>query len=121
MSEVIRLQFTALPPSVNNLFRNAGKKRVPTKEYTAWKQAAGWELVSQRPAKIEGAYSFRLLVRGHPGGRSDLSNRIKAIEDLLVSHGVVTDDRWCASLVVDWSKSVAGCEVEIRPYAQEAA
>ena len=49
------------PPTANNLFLNVGKRRVRTKQYDAWIQAALWEVKAQAPGKIDGAYHMRLI------------------------------------------------------------
>lgn len=75
--------------SVNNLFQNARRGRIMTPEYRLWKDRSGWELLSRRPAKIQGPVSVLYEYRE---GRADLGNLLKAPEDLLVTHGVIEGD-----------------------------
>lgn len=95
-----------LPISLNNAYANrkpSGAKgpksfrggRYPTKEHTAWKKAAAWELAIAKPPKITGPYRFEILVPDKM--RGDVSNRIKLAEDLLVEQGVTPDDSQCVS------------------------
>ena len=102
-----------LPPSVNNLYANkpGGGGRYRTPGYEDWIYQAGWEIARQKPRGFSGPYHLRLtlysdkcvctvvqmpdtekLVRG------DIGNRLKAVEDLLVKHRLIDDDRHCVSL-----------------------
>ncbi len=40
--------------------------------------------------------------------RRDLSNYIKAVEDLLVEHGIIEDDNMITDLRVRWGKGPSG-------------
>jgi Holliday junction resolvase RusA-like endonuclease len=86
------------PPSVNNLYSNrkAGGRH-KTRAYRQWCNDAGWEVKSQRPAPVHGKYKFFLTL---PLIRGDVTNRTKAAEDLIVSLGLVDDDRHCVSAQV---------------------
>lgn len=104
------------PPSVNALYRNVvGKGRVKTERYRTWATAAGWELRRQCPHGVPGRYGIRVTVGRTDNRRRDLSNTIKAVEDLLVAHGVVSDDSLCDEISMAWSRLVKGCRVEITP------
>lgn len=105
-----------MPPPANNLFANkAGRGRVKSERYRTWLNAAGWELKEQKPAKVEGEYCIWLYVERPDNRKRDLSNLIKPIEDLLVSHGVVEDDSKCAEVHLYWSGSGRGCTVKVEP------
>lgn len=102
------------PPSTNQLFANvAGKGRVKTVRYRTWKQAAGWDLAIQRPTKVGGEVALDIEIE-RTSMCSDVSNRVKALEDLLVTHGVIDDDRHVVDVRVRWS-SIKGCRVTITP------
>lgn len=73
------------PPSTNALYSG---RRFKTASYKAWINEAGWELKMQHWQPVKGA--FELLVQ--LPGRGDLDN-LKAVPDLLVSMGVIPDDR----------------------------
>lgn len=82
-----------MPPSVNKLYSNApGKGRVKTGAYKAWQTIAKAALNAQKPPKLQPPYS--VLIACDIDHRSDISNRIKAVEDLLVDYGCISDDRW---------------------------
>jgi len=81
-----------LPPSVNKLYANVGKRRIKTKPYESWIKEAGMCLIEQRVKRITKRcilhYGFE-----HPDNRRrDESNMVKALTDLLVSHGILEDD-----------------------------
>lgn len=105
------------PPSVNNLFLNVAKRgRVPTKEYTAWRKTAGWELKAQRPRKFKAP--VEIVVELNPPTRRafDLDNRNKALLDLLVTHEVIPDDsmKYVRSVTAKLVETGAPCTVTVR-------
>lgn len=114
-----------LPPSTNHLFRNATSGRRPkTAEYRAWIKEAGWRLLQQRPIKIKGPVELEFWFAEPKDGRTmDLSNRLKAVEDLLVTHRVIEADhnKIVRSIKLQWS-DIEGCAVQIVSIAaQEVA
>lgn len=82
------------PPSANNLYPGRAR-RFKSPAYKAWLVDAGLALNLQRPDRVAGPYA--LVLRLPAAMRGDVSNRIKAVEDLLVKHGVTPDDRHCVS------------------------
>lgn len=108
------------PPSVNALFANAsGRGRIKTKEYRAWIEAAGWELLSQKPVKITGPVALDYVFED--SGRGDLANYEKATTDLLVTHGIIEDDKRSVvrRIQLRWSTEIKGCRVYISPEMPE--
>lgn len=93
-----------LPPSTNGLFANAAKGRRISKRYADWREEAGWTLKQQRPPAILGRFDLSLLVP--QAMRGDISNRIKATEDLLVTHRLIEDDRHATSVKICRSPDV---------------
>jgi Holliday junction resolvase RusA-like endonuclease len=111
-----------VPPSVNNLFANrASGGRFKSREYADWLVEAGWRIQAQKPARIIGAYEMDLTI-ARPSHRRkvDISNRIKAIEDVLVSHCVIEDDSLCERLVMEWAPAGEGVLVTISKAAPRA-
>ena len=87
------------PPSVNGLF--AGKsKRYCSSAYKAWRKVAA-PFVPGR--MIEGPYTLALVFDRPDRRRRDLSNYLKATEDLLVERGLVVDDSYCEHITLAWS------------------
>ena len=87
------------PPTTNNLFINAGRKRVKSQRYKAWQTEAGWELRRQRCGCIGGPWEADIALP--TGLTGDLDNYLKPILDLLVTHRVVDDDKHCMKLSVE--------------------
>lgn len=104
------------PPSVNALYANVpGHGRVKTERYRTWLNAAGWAIKMQRPAKIPGPYSMTMIVHRKDKRKRDLSNFVKATEDLLVAHGVVSDDSGATEIHLYWTDSGKGVRVMLSP------
>jgi len=102
-----------IPPSVNALYRNVPRRgRVKTGVYKAWIVRAKTALEDQKPPKLQPPYSVSILC--DIDHRSDISNRIKAVEDLLVDFGVITDDRWIENVKASRVAMLdAGCRVTV--------
>ena len=84
--------FLPLPPTVNSMYGGGSRqRRFKTKKYRAWCEQA--EILCKSVPKVE-QYPVMLIIKIiWPDNRScDLSNRIKAIEDILVNTGVLKDD-----------------------------
>lgn len=115
------------PPSTNELFYNRSEKqkeialakgvklrgRGRTGKYNAWREEAGWMLKQQRQKPISGPVAISLEVEDK--GSCDLSNLAKAVEDLLVSHGMIEgDDRSCVrKIAMEWAQ-VEGVRVTVQ-------
>lgn len=114
---VIELPF---PPSTNNLFINSRHGRFRSQKYDSWIMEAGNEILRQRPSKHDGQVflSFEFQ-EGRDNRRRDISNLIKAPEDLLVSHGIIKADDQTVVRKIDlsWSPDVKGVRITIRPVA----
>lgn len=111
-----------MPPSVNACWFNVkGIGRAKTKEYTAWIRAAQY-LVLFKVAPIGTPVEIRLYLTFSKAARhcSDISNRIKPAEDLLVSSKVLEDDRAQivrkVSVELDDSGVENTCRVEVWGY-----
>lgn len=112
-----------MPPSVNNLFANkkAGG-RCKTSAYKDWQKLAGTFVKDSHRLNL-GPYSISIaLKRSTVSSLSDLTNREKAVSDLLVAHGVVKDDRYCQRLLMTWDEDLDGdCVVLIQEYNEGLA
>lgn len=99
------------PPSVNNLFSTVGSRRVKSKAYAAWMQAARWQIAAQRPRLMLGAVAVEIQCQ-RPTKSSDLDNRTKAALDAL--KGLAwEDDRQVVDLRIRWA-AVQGCQITVR-------
>lgn len=109
------------PPSANNLFRNAGKRRVKTAEYAAWQTLAGMCIRDSHRLALD-SYSISICVRRPDRRRRDLANLEKAVSDLLVAHGVVKDDSLCERITMQWDAGLeAECVVIVQPFEEGMA
>jgi Holliday junction resolvase RusA-like endonuclease len=93
------------PPSTNNLFFNAGRRRVRTQKYNDWIDRAaphvdGWKWAGSYPVAI----TITVLERAR--ANRDIANYEKAVTDLLVSQGVIEGDS---------VKHVTTMRIEYRP------
>lgn len=80
-----------IPPSVNNLYANVrGKGRVKSDRYRTWLRAAQNEMMAQQCRPFDGPCILTVCLPENM--RGDLSNRLKAPEDLMVRCGVLPDD-----------------------------
>ena len=106
-----------LPPSVNRLWRsNRGRVHVSSR-YKSWRKAAGWELVLQKPERLEGWVRVSIAAGRPDRRRRDVDAFPKALLDLLVAHQVIEDDSLVASITSCWSADVAPgrLRVEVEP------
>lgn len=114
MTETV-INLSTLPPSTNNLFPGS-KRRYPSKEYTTWRTQAGWELLQQHPKAVKGRvallFQFEEPTTKH---RKDVTNLIKAPEDLLVAHGIIEadDQRFVRRVTEEWCSDVKGVRITI--------
>lgn len=113
---VLNLPF---PPSVNNLFINGKSGRFRSQKYDSWIMEAGNEILRQRPSKVSGpvVLSFE-FEEGRDNRKRDISNLIKAPEDLLVKHGIIeADDQTVVRKInVAWSLEVEGVRVTVESF-----
>lgn len=119
------------PPSTNTLFRNVpGRGRVKTKAYKTWQNAAGWEvrrslISSSAVFPLPGRHSLKLELVKPDRRKRDISNAIKAVEDILVEYGVIEDDSLVHEIHVlqlpASEADFAGCRVTVESMAERAA
>jgi Holliday junction resolvase RusA-like endonuclease len=112
-----------MPPTANNLFRGTGRKRVKSQGYEAWIDAAGWELVRQRPPRIKGPVAVTIEVSDVESSSTwDLCNREKATTDLLVSHGVIQGDNkpFVREFGMRWNPDIRGVRVTVRALSHQS-
>ncbi len=114
---VITLPF---PPSTNNMFINTSRGRIRSQKYADWAVEAGWEMARQRPLKVAGPVNLRFeFQEGRDKRKRDVTNLIKAPEDLLVKHGIIEADDGSIVRRVEasWTTEVNGVRVTIEAAA----
>ena len=106
-----------IPPSLNSMFATdwKTKRRFKSKEYAAWQRKAGDALGAQYARygspSVHGPVSLTIRVNiSHAG---DISNRIKAVEDLLVANLDMPDDRYIDDIRVIRDRTIEGAVVTI--------
>ena len=104
------------PPSVNH-FKSIGRdgKRYSNGKYKEWKEAAGWELVSQRMIQPMACISGDVAVEIVFARNGDLDNRIKPLLDLLQAMKVIDNDNQVVMLTARFGASAGRCRVTIAP------
>jgi Holliday junction resolvase RusA-like endonuclease len=110
----IRLPF---PVSINAMYlnnRGRGRGRIASPELRAWKEQAGWELHVQKPKPVTSRCEIRIDLDDTRQGDAD--SRIKCVLDVLVTAGVIRDDRkkYVKRVSIGWEK-LTGCRVAILP------
>lgn len=102
------------PPSGHSLFKRHNGSHLSEK-YKAWRDEAGWLLKSQKPTPIPGRVIVTIELVNPNRIRRDASNHIKAVEDLLVAHGIIEadDDRVVRRVTAGWQDSGEPCVVTV--------
>ena len=62
---------------------------------------------ADRHKRHTGPVKLTIMVRKPDNRRRDISNVVKALEDLLVSHNIMTDDSQVQGVNVQWSLDVS--------------
>jgi len=103
-----------LPPSVNSYWGFSGHRRFLTLAAREFKQQVA-HIVSQQPIRF-GSDRLSLSVTLHFKDRriSDISNRIKALEDALVQAGLMNDDSQIDELHVFRGEIIKGGKTIIK-------
>lgn len=104
-----------MPPSANNLFVNGKRGRFKSQRYRDWEAECGFYLMQQTFQKgtITGPYVMEIKVPMKT--RADVTNLLKAPEDLLVAIGVLPDDKHCQRATIERA-DVEDCEVTVRAH-----
>jgi Holliday junction resolvase RusA-like endonuclease len=102
-----------IPPSVNALYGNRKGGRYKTALYRTWLRLADALLLTQKRSLVKFTGELEVHIRLPKRMRGDVSNRIKAVEDFLVSREVTGDDRHNWRVTIERSLDGLDCEVEI--------
>jgi len=110
------LVFSAVPPSINSLYRVVGGRAILSKTYRAWIDKAGVELISQRPRKHAGPVKVTIELGMPDKRRRDIDNCGKAVLDLLRKHGVIEEDHSgiLRDLRISIGEGFVGARIEVR-------
>jgi Holliday junction resolvase RusA-like endonuclease len=105
------------PPSTNALWKKGRTGMYRSPSYKTWLNGAGWKLNEQHPGCVRGDYAIRITLERKDRKRRDADNFVKAVSDLLVTHGVIEDDSFAEMVTIRWSPKVSGCRVVVRSVA----
>lgn len=90
-SEIL-LTRISVPPGVNGMFFNVpGRGRVKTTRYRAWRTAAGWEALAQKPKPVRGPVEVTITIEDG-ASKGDIDGLIKGPLDLLVDLNLIDGD-----------------------------
>lgn len=103
------------PISTNMLFVNlAGRGRVPSQRYKTWRNAVGYDFNGK--GSIQGPFSVSIQINPKKRRKgSDLDNRIKCLMDMLVAHGIVSDDSLCEAIQIEYHDCPKAFRMEVFP------
>ena len=115
----VRIELADMPPSANSLrksfVRNGKVVSAKTDAYSAWREAAIWEIASQRAGRIDGQYSLSIAAQRNWRTKRarDLDNLIKPVSDAIVKAGVVKDDSLAQRVTAEWVDDLGGPAVVV--------
>ena len=96
------------PPSINSMYATnwKTKQRFKSKKYGAWIKEAQSVLLAQMPVELFlGEVTIDIFV-SRTNRKEDISNRIKAVEDFLVSAKIIQDDSYVTSISCSWDRDL---------------
>jgi hypothetical protein len=106
----------------NHLFFNkATGGRGRSDVYRKWCKSAGNCIVEQGRRHVHGKVSLSMALVRPDKRKRDLSNLLKAVEDLLVSMAVIDDDSLIQRLSVQWVEQGDPCVVLIQQHERALA
>lgn len=102
------------PPTTNSIWRSVNGRAIKSKRYRQWEIDAGLALKQIPSVPVTEPYTLDITLVRPDRRRRDVSNYVKAIEDLLVAHDITPDDSLCQRLTVRWEDAVDGPEIKVR-------
>lgn len=93
------------------------RKRAPTSRYEKWQKEALGMITQQRPAPVLGQVAVLVRLKAPDKRERDAGNCDKAVMDILVKAGLITNDsnRYIRRLTFAWVDEGSPCEVFIKP------
>lgn len=125
-----------IPPSVNSIWRPVWNKKTGKPDFAKRERYATWQMSAlsyfleqsaHRLPKITGHFRARVVLDERKRGLSDVDNRHKALLDFLQRpdpkkrfDGLISSDRYCDGLTVEWGEAPLGCTITLIPAGAEA-
>lgn len=117
-AEAVVCLYLPFPISTNRLWRPVGGTLVCTARYRTWKRAAGNEINRQRPGRIKGTFTARIVLEKRTGRqRIDADNGTKCLLDILQTHGIIENDALATQVSVMFSPAMDGAYVVLTAVA----
>lgn len=108
-----------MPPSLNTIWRRGKGRTYLNPTYVKWKQAADQHLMMQRVGKgwttIQGWFDVVITLPAKKRGKMDADNRAKAVLDWSQDAGIVENDKWVNTLLIQWGDAPMGFKIEFTP------
>ena len=104
-----------VPPSSNNMFFNWQGGRAKSADYKRWLKEADACFLEQKRSIHRVTGPCEIHIKLPINTRGDVSNRIKAAEDYLVSREITGDDKHNRKVTIEKAASVKWCVVTITP------
>jgi Holliday junction resolvase RusA-like endonuclease len=108
-----------MPPSVNTIWRRGKGRTYLNPTYAKWKSLADQHLMVQRVGKgwrtIEGWFDVVITLPEKKRGKMDADNRAKAALDWSQQAGIVENDKWVNTLLIQWGDAPLGFKIEFTP------
>lgn len=107
------------PPSVNHIWRRKGHRVFRSARYLRWMEATDMTVMGAKQyprRKIVGPFTAQIFLN-EDAGWGDADNRIKCCLDWCVSRDVISDDKHCRKLTIEWTPAAlapAGCRITLR-------
>lgn len=107
------------PPSANHIWKRTKMRVYRSAKYLRWMVNTDMMVMAAKQyprRKISGPFEAHILL-DEQAGHGDCDNRVKVCLDWLQSRDVVTDDKNCRRLTVEWAaheRAPKGCRVTLR-------
>lgn len=104
MGELVKVNLSGLPPTVNHLYRTSRNGvRYKTPQGREWQSTTAviMAMAKTNHKPYSGDVALEVLFQTADRRRWDLDNRVKALQDCLAMAGVIEDDRQIQRLHVE--------------------
>ena len=93
-SELLRMKFEGLSPTVNLMHIHTHGRRIKTPEYRNFQEWITTEIKTlwRNKPPYQGRVALQLIFTTNNRRRWDIDNRVKALQDCLTMAGVIKDD-----------------------------